>query len=143
MVGVSRPSNATTGEGVTPALSAAQARALLDAPDPDTPKGKRDRAILATLLYHGIRREELVKLRVKGIHDREGVPHLSSGRPPVKLCRSSRCSPLDKLCRRRRLNWDTGIVSHCVGHCVYNLLSARVVDGGSVSKLVSEPSRFV
>ncbi len=77
VAGVARPTSATaTGEGSTPAISAAQARALLEAPDPNTLKGKRDRAILATLLYHGIRREELAKLRVKDVHEREGVPHL-------------------------------------------------------------------
>jgi len=77
VAGVARPTSTTaTGEGATPAISAAQARALLEAPNPDTLKGKRDRAILATLLYHGIRREELVKLRVKDVHEREGVPHL-------------------------------------------------------------------
>jgi integrase len=37
----------------------------LAAPADDTIKGKRDRAILATLLYHGLRREELCKLRVR------------------------------------------------------------------------------
>lgn len=36
-------------------------------------KRKRDRAILATLLYHGIRREEMCKLAVKDIQSREGV----------------------------------------------------------------------
>src|SRR6202162_2726775 len=35
----------------------------------------RDRAILATLLYHGIRREELCGLRVKDLHSRQGVMH--------------------------------------------------------------------
>jgi integrase/recombinase XerD len=35
----------------------------------------RDRAILATLLYHGIRREELCDLRVKDLRSREGVMH--------------------------------------------------------------------
>ena len=38
-------------------------------------KGVRDRAILATLLYHGIRREELCGLRVKDLHSRQGVMH--------------------------------------------------------------------
>jgi site-specific recombinase XerD len=42
-----------------PALGDAQARKLLEAPPADTLKGVRDRAILATLLYHGMRREEL------------------------------------------------------------------------------------
>jgi len=35
----------------------------------------RDRAILATLLYHGIRREELCGLRVRDIQSRQGVMH--------------------------------------------------------------------
>ena len=38
-------------------------------------KGVRDRAILATLLYHGIRREELCGLRVKDMQSRQGVVH--------------------------------------------------------------------
>ncbi len=41
----------------------------------DTLKGVRDRAILATLLYHGMRREELCGLRVKDLHSRQGVMH--------------------------------------------------------------------
>ena len=40
-------------------------------------KGKRDRAILATLLYHALRQEELCKLTIKGFrHERRGVAHL-------------------------------------------------------------------
>ncbi len=72
--GVKRPL-ANGNEGSTPALSDAQARRLLDAPAEDTLKGVRDRAILATLLYHGLRREELCGLRVKDIQSREGVKH--------------------------------------------------------------------
>lgn len=72
--GVTRP-NEGANEGHTPALSDAQARALLEAPPEGTLKGKRDRAILATLLYHGIRREELTKLRVRDVHQRQGVVH--------------------------------------------------------------------
>ena len=64
-------------EGKTPALGDHQARKLLDAPAGDTLKGKRDRAMLATLLYHALRREELCKLKVKDFrHERRGVPHL-------------------------------------------------------------------
>ena len=48
---------------------------LLDAPAGNTRKGKRDRAILATLLYHGLRREELCRLRVRDLQQREGVLH--------------------------------------------------------------------
>jgi site-specific recombinase XerC len=46
-----------SNEGKTSALGDAQARQLLDAPPADTLKGVRDRAILATLLYHALRRE--------------------------------------------------------------------------------------
>jgi integrase/recombinase XerD len=73
--GVKRPM-ANGNEGSTPALGDAQARKLLDAPPEDTLKGVRDRAIQATLLYHGIRREELCRLRVRDLQSRQGVMHL-------------------------------------------------------------------
>jgi integrase len=72
---VKRPKS-NSNEGTTPAISDAEARDLLERPDADTLKGKRDQAILATLLYHGIRREELCTLRVKDLENRKGVPHL-------------------------------------------------------------------
>lgn len=72
--GVKRPM-ANGNEGSTPALGDAQARRLLEAPALDTLKGVRDRAILATLLYHGIRREELCSLRVRDMQSRQGVMH--------------------------------------------------------------------
>jgi len=72
--GVKRPAT-NNNEGSTPALGDAQARRLLEAPAPDTLKGVRDRAILATLLYHGIRREELCLLRLRDIQSRQGVMH--------------------------------------------------------------------
>jgi integrase/recombinase XerD len=73
--GVKRPA-ANGNEGSTPALGDAQVRRLLEAPAPDTLKGVRDRAILATLLYHGIRREELCLLRLRDLQSRQGVMHL-------------------------------------------------------------------
>src|SRR5271168_4614657 len=75
--GVERPKT-ESGEGKTPALGDHQARKLLDAPPADdTIKSKRDRAILSTLLFHALRREELCKLKVKDCrHMRKGVPHL-------------------------------------------------------------------
>ena len=74
--GVERP-RTESGEGKTPALGDHQARKLLDAPQDDTIKSKRDRAILSTLLFHALRREELCKLKVKDFrHARKGVPHL-------------------------------------------------------------------
>jgi integrase/recombinase XerD len=72
--GVKRPMS-TSNEGSTPALGDEQAKRLLLAPPPDTLKGIRDSAILATLLYHGIRREELCKLCVGDMQTREGVMH--------------------------------------------------------------------
>ncbi len=74
--GVQRP-KADSGEGRTPALGDHQARALLAAPADDTLRSRRDRAILSTLLFHALRREELCRLRVRDFrHARQGVPHL-------------------------------------------------------------------
>jgi len=72
--GVKRPKS-NGNEGSTPALGDEQARRLMEAPPPDTLKGVRDRAILATLLYHGFRREELCKLRIGDLQTRQGVMH--------------------------------------------------------------------
>ena len=73
--GVKRPT-LDSNEGKTPALGDHQARALLDAPDPATLKGQRDRALLAVLLYHGLRREEAARLGIQDLQERRGVPHL-------------------------------------------------------------------
>jgi site-specific recombinase XerD len=73
--GVKRP-KAEGNEGKTPALGDGQARALLEAPPEHTLKGKRDRAILAAFLHHGLRCEELCGLRVRDLQSRQGVPHL-------------------------------------------------------------------
>ena len=60
----------------TPALSDDQARLLLNAPNPATLRGLRDRAILATLLFQGLRRAELCALAVGDRQLRRGVLHL-------------------------------------------------------------------
>lgn len=73
--GVQRPRSGAN-EGKTPALSDAQARQLAQAPHAGTLKGKRDRAILAVLLYHALRRAELCSLRVKDYAERRGIKHL-------------------------------------------------------------------
>ena len=75
VMGVKRP-KIDSHEGKTPAIGDDQARALLTAPDPTTLQGQRDRAILSTLLYHGLRRAELCALTVGDIQQRRGVVHL-------------------------------------------------------------------
>ena len=86
--GVERPKT-ERGEGKTPEIGDHQARKLLAAPQEETIKSKRDRAILSTLLFHALRREELCKLRVKDFqHARKGVPHLRvSGKGGKTRCR--------------------------------------------------------
>ena len=76
VAGVKRPSQ-ETNEGKTPALSDAQARDLLKAPEGDSIKARRDRAILATYLFHALRRSELAELRVSNLRERRGVMHLT------------------------------------------------------------------
>jgi site-specific recombinase XerD len=73
--GVKRP-KVDSYEGKTPAIADKEARQLMSLPNERTLKGLRDRALLATLLYHGLRREELCRLKVKDVHPRRGVPHL-------------------------------------------------------------------
>ncbi|NMZ42858.1 tyrosine-type recombinase/integrase [Pseudomonas proteolytica] len=73
--GVKRP-KIETNEGKTPALSDDQAKCLLEAPDGETLKGLRDRAILAVLLYHGLRREEAAQLMTTDLQERRGIKHL-------------------------------------------------------------------
>lgn len=51
-------------DGKTVALSAADCRRLMDAPNPETPLGVRDRAIFAVLAYSACRVGELVRLKV-------------------------------------------------------------------------------
>ena len=73
--GVKRPKMTST-EGKTPAIGDHQARSLLNAPDTTIIQGLRDRAILSTLLYHGLRRAELCSLTVGDLQQRRGVAHL-------------------------------------------------------------------
>jgi site-specific recombinase XerD len=84
--GVKRP-KVDSDEGKTPAIADKEARQLMNLPSDKSLKGLRDRAMLATLLYHGLRREELCHLKVKDIHSRRGVPcSAKAGRPGT--CRS-------------------------------------------------------
>ena len=53
-------------------LSVRQAQTLLNAPDATTPKGLRDRAILAVLLGCGLRRSEVAALTFAHVQQRDG-----------------------------------------------------------------------
>lgn len=53
-------------------LSLDQARRLVNAPDPATLRGLRDRAILCVLVLSGLRREECAALTVEHLQQREG-----------------------------------------------------------------------
>lgn len=53
-------------------LSREEAEALVNGPDPSSPKGLRDRAILALLVGCGLRRSEVVSLETRHMERREG-----------------------------------------------------------------------
>lgn len=59
--GVKRP-KVDSYEGKTPAIADKEARHLLLLPTDKSLKGLRDRALLSTLLHHGLRREEVCRL---------------------------------------------------------------------------------
>lgn len=63
-------------QGVTPAFSVAQARAILDSPNDETPRGIRDRAILSVGLQAGPRRSAIVGLRVRDLGEDSGYDTL-------------------------------------------------------------------
>jgi site-specific recombinase XerD len=65
--GVRRPrtGNAGLGAGRSPTLSRRQVRTMLDAPDPGTLQGLRDRALLHIYFYVGARCSEPARLRVR------------------------------------------------------------------------------
>jgi hypothetical protein len=54
-------------------LSVQQAQKLLNAPEPTTANGLRDRAILAVLLGCGLRRSEVAALTVGHVQQRDGA----------------------------------------------------------------------
>ena len=73
--GVERPVE-DEDTNAAPVLTRAEARKLLDAPAGSTLKGRRDRAILAVLLFQGLTREELCGLSVGDLRIRGGVLHM-------------------------------------------------------------------
>ena len=69
---ISRPS-VDNHIGKSKIINEAEARKLLSAPLPYTIKGKRDRAILSTFLYHGLRRAEVTDLKFSSMYIDSGV----------------------------------------------------------------------
>ena len=134
--GVKRPP-VESYEGKTPALGDHQARALLDAPNSVSLKGKRDRAMLATLLYHALRREELCKLSVKDFrHERRGVAHLKVFGKGSK----TRYVPLHPAASGLIVDYleAAGHGAEDVGALFRPLRNhGKGVDGGSVSKAIT------
>lgn len=85
-------------------LTAEQARALLLAPEENTLKGKRDRALLAVLVGCGLRREELVLLNVEDVQLREErwvIPDLVGKGKRVRLV------PVPTWVKERLDEWTT------------------------------------
>lgn len=64
----------TAGERLGNWLTAGEAAALVNAPDTATLKGRRDRAILALMVYTGLRRAEVAALDHDHIQTRDGRP---------------------------------------------------------------------
>lgn len=73
--GVERPAE-DEDTNAAPVLTRAQARRLLDAPAGTALKARRDRAILAVLLYQGLTREELCGLVVGDLRLHHGDLHM-------------------------------------------------------------------
>lgn len=59
-------------DGKTHGFTPMEVRALLDAPDPNTEIGSFHRAVMAMLLYTGVRRSELCRLKVDDLFEKEG-----------------------------------------------------------------------
>ncbi|HUF64012.1 MAG TPA: tyrosine-type recombinase/integrase [Verrucomicrobiales bacterium] len=72
---ISRPS-VNRSEGSTPAFSREEARKLLDAPDPETLVGLRDRALLSVGFQAGLRRSEIAHLSVEDFYTDRGYASL-------------------------------------------------------------------
>ncbi len=97
-------------EGKTPALSSPQAKLLLNAPDQSSAKGLRDRAMLAVLLFHGLRRQEVAQLKISDLQMREGVQHIrilgKGGKMRYIPLHSSAAERITQYLERTRLHED-------------------------------------
>ena len=85
-------------------LSAAELRRLCDAPATDTPIGRRDRALLATLASSGCRVAEVVALTTAQLHD---APYIYIAMPAAKQL-AAREAPLSREAYERIQLWLAG-----------------------------------
>lgn len=72
-VGVQRPKAISRK---TSDLKSTDVRAMLDAPDPETIKGLRDRAILSVGFFHSSRRSEIANMKVRDFYMDKGLAFL-------------------------------------------------------------------
>ncbi len=64
------------GRALPKTLSEQEVVAILEAPQPETPLGLRDRAMIEMMYGGGLRVSELVKLRMDGVNLRQGVARI-------------------------------------------------------------------
>jgi site-specific recombinase XerD len=113
-------------------LTAEQGRALVDAPSIQTPRGKRDRTILGVLLGCGLRRSELVHLKLEDVRQREGhwaiVDLIGKGR-------HIRTVPVPAWAKKRIDEWTQA--SGTASGCLFRLINkAESVWGNGVTEKV-------
>ena len=130
--------------GKTDEISRDEARLLLEAPltyRGNTLRGLRDSAIVAVFLYHGLRRAEVKDLKVKSVHNKQGVPYLlvkgkgSKTRDlpfhPVALQKiyayleaDHRMDDLDSpvFCPLKKLFDSDGLLKHMSGNAIYDIV---------------------
>ena len=130
--------------GKTDEISRDEARLLLEAPlslRGNTLRGLRDSAIVAVFLYHGLRRAEVKDLKVKSVHNKQGVPYLlvkgkgSKTRDlpfhPVALQKiyayleaDKRMDELDSpvFCPLKKLYDSDGLLKHMSGNAIYDIV---------------------
>ncbi len=128
-------------------LTATQARALWQVPDPSTLKGKRDRALLGILLGCGLRRREAAELEFARVQRREDhwaiVDLVGKGRHirtvPVPdwvktavdcWCEAAGVSEgrvFRCVCRAGK-TWGTGVTERVVWHVVKNCAKRARID---------------
>jgi site-specific recombinase XerD len=114
-------------------LTRFQASRLLALPDPGTLKGKRDHALLGLLVGCGLRREELVRLSVEDIQQREArwviVDLLGKGR-------RRRTVPVPRWVKTWIEEWTTaaGVDSGCVFRAINK--GGRVYGDGLTANVI-------